>query len=130
MDLQTVKLCFEKYIGHLEENENIKPQIHYDISDLSIQDMDKMVQTTFMDYVIKCDSKVNQFSIPCTMYKHVNTLIRQYIQDESQTNSSKMKDHIFMLENENKKLKTEIITKKNEVIETEKNDKKPKGWFF
>jgi hypothetical protein len=114
----------------LEENENIKPQIHYDISDLSIQDMDKMVQTTFMDYVIKCDSKVNQFSVPCTMYKHVNTLIRQYIQDESQTNSSKMKDHIFMLENENKKLKTEIFTKKNEIIETEKNIKQPKGWFF
>ena len=45
--------------------------------------MDKIVQIAFMDYVSKSSyQKINQTDIPCVLYKHVNSLIRQYIQEE------------------------------------------------
>lgn len=104
MDLQTVKLCFEKYARYLETNEKVKLPKDFNPSLMTIQEIDSMSQQLFMDYVLKCDDKVNQFSVPCTLYKHVNSLIRQYIQEGS--------------------------IKPEGPIKTEPKPAKSKGWFF
>jgi hypothetical protein len=123
MDLKTVKSCFEKYIRYLETSEKINASEKFDIENISIEDMDRLTQIIFMNYVISCDSKINQFSIPCVLYKHVNSLIRQYIQDESHKNSKTtelLKDHIFKVNEE----------KKNQVIKLQPVKEVKKGWFF
>lgn len=120
MDLGTVKICFQKYMSYLEKYEKITYQEPYDLENITIQEMDKIVQITFMDYTIKCDDKVNQFSVPCTLYKHINTIIRQYIQDNSDKVKTQLKEYIFKLEDENNKLKSH----------TEKTSVTQKGWFY
>ena len=80
MDLETVNVCFKKYVSYLEKNENVT--LPENLNDqLSIQEMDRLTQTLFMDYVMKNSEKINQAAIPCVLFKHVNTLIRQYIQE-------------------------------------------------
>src|SRR5689334_14334328 len=100
MELKTVKTCFEKYVGYLENFEKIKSPEDFEMDKISIQDIDRLTQITFMNYVIKCDSKINQLSVPCILYKHVNSLIRQFIQDESNKTIDLLKDHIFKLEDD------------------------------
>ena len=131
MELQTVKLCFEKYINYLSEFEKIHTPENLNINDLSIIDMDKLTQILFMDYVIKCDTKVNLTSISCILYKHINSLIRQYIQDEVNKTiiiNNDIKDHILKLTDDNIKLKNELNTK-HDIIKTN-NNATSKGWFY
>ena len=104
MDLLTVKLCFEKYARYLETNEKVKLPNDFNPTLMTIQEIDSMTQQLFMDYVLKCDDKINQFSVPCTLYKHVNSLIRQYISEGS--------------------------IKPEEPIKMEPKPAKSKGWFF
>lgn len=119
MDLLTVKLCFEKYIMYLKNQESIIID-DYDINTISIQEIDKLTQITFTDYTISCKDKVNHQSVPCTLYKHVNSLIRQYIQDNTSNVIEQLNNHISILEAENNNLKTPI-----------ENKEIPKsGWFF
>ena len=127
MELATVKLCFEKYMRVLGKYINsIEP---YNLETMTIQDIDRLTQITFMDYTIKCDEKINQFSVPCTLYKHINTLIRQYIQDEANKTISQLGDHIFKLEDENGKLKKEFLLKQV-ATNTNTNSTQTRGWFF
>lgn len=82
MDLDTVRQCFKKFITYLETHEKIKIPVYS--NDLSITEIDKITQIVFMDYVLNCNSnnKISQTEIPCVLYKHVNSLIRQYIQED------------------------------------------------
>lgn len=82
MDLETVRLCFKKYISYLENNEKINLPEITNVDQLTIGEMDKLAQTMFMDYVVKSSEKINPTAVPCVLYKHVNTLIRQYIAEE------------------------------------------------
>jgi hypothetical protein len=127
MELTTVKVCFKKYMSFLEKSERIRSPEQYDLDTMTIQDIDKLTQITFMDYVSKCDDKVNQFSVACTLYRHVNSLIRQYIQDEANKTIEKLNDIIFKLEDENGKLKKEIMQKS---AQTNMSAQPVKGWFF
>ena len=104
MDLQTVKQCFEKYARYLESNEKVKLPEDFNPTLMTVQEIDSMTQQLFMDYVLKCDDKVNQFSVPCTLYKHINSLIRQYIQEGS--------------------------IKPEEPVKVEPKPARAKGWFF
>src|SRR5439155_9490751 len=108
MDLKTVKSCFEKYIRYLETMEKLYSCENFDIDNISIQDIDRMTQILFMNYIIKCDSKIHPTNIPCILYKHVNSLICQYIQDESNKTIPLLKDHVFQLEDDNNKLKQDL----------------------
>ena len=119
MDLLTVKLCFEKYIMYLKNQENVIIA-DYDINTISIQEIDKLTQTTFTDYVISCKDKVNHQSVTCTLYKHIHTLIRQYIQDNTPKIIEQLNNHIAILEAENNSLKTP----------TENKEIPKSGWFF
>jgi len=126
MELQTVKSCFEKYKSYLEKSEGIGSE-PVNIESMTVQDIDRLTQIFFMDYALKCNDKINQFSVPCTLYKHVNSLIRQYIQDETNKTISQLNDHIFKLEDDNTKLKKELTTKS---IQNQVNQQQPaKGWF-
>ena len=126
MELQTVKSCFEKYKSYLEKSEGIGSE-PVNIESMTVQDIDRLTQIFFMDYALKCNDKINQFSVPCTLYKHVNSLIRQYIQDETNKTISLLNDHIFKLEDDNTKLKKELTTKS---IQNQVNQQQPaKGWF-
>src|SRR5437660_1777033 len=105
MDVKTVKACFEKYIMYLKTYEKIKSPEDFDIENISIQDIDRLTQITFMNYVVSCDGKISQFSIPCVLYKHVNSLIRQYMQDECHNKNKTtelLRDHIFKLDDDKK----------------------------
>src|SRR5208282_1282225 len=108
MDLQTVKLCFEKYTKYLFEIEKIQLPENLNIDMLSIQEIDKLTQILFMNYVIKCDAKVNQTSVSCILYKHVNSLIRQYIQDDFNRTNKDMKELCLKLTDDNIKLKNDV----------------------
>lgn len=79
MDIDTVRQCFKKFMSYLEVQEKIKIQPFS--NEISILEMDKLTQIAFMDYVLGCQ-KVNQLDRPCVLYKHVNSLIRQYIQED------------------------------------------------
>jgi len=138
MELETVKLCFKKYINYLEKNGNCHnynefSELSSDVETLTIQDIDRITQTTFMDYVINQNDKINQLSIPCTLYKHTNSLIRQYMQDESNKTISKLNDIIFKLNddcesnNSKKKLITNQILPQSQISEPAQVSK---GWFF
>jgi hypothetical protein len=84
--LETVRLCFKKYISYLETTEKINiPPNQTNSTELSIEEMDKLAQTLFMDYVVKSSEKINPTAVPCVLYKHVNTLIRQYIAEEQKS---------------------------------------------
>lgn len=123
MELTTVKSCFEKYASFLKSHENITVEA-YDLNSMTIYDVDKMTQTLFTDYVINCESKVNHMSVPCTLYKHMHTLIRQHIQDEEKKTVSHLNDHIFQLEDTNTRLKKEIK------VDTTISPTSKAGWFF
>lgn len=112
MDLETVRICFKKYTGYLDEKEKINLPTETNIDKLSIEEMDRLTQTLFMDYVMKNGDKINQTAVPCVLYKHVNTLIRQYIQEGVKPEESNV--------DENK----ENVEEKKEV------SKKKKGWFW
>lgn len=126
MELQTVKSCFEKYMSYLEKSEGIGSTEPVNIESMTVQDIDRLTQIFFMDYALKCNDKINQFSVPCTLYKHVNSLIRQYIQDETNKTISQLNDHIFKLEDDNTKLKKELINKSSP---NQQNQQPAKGWF-
>lgn len=79
MDLDTVRLCFKKFITYLETNEKITVQQHTNFQEIEIYEIDKVTQTTFMDYVTQNSQKISPTAIPCVLYKHMNSLIRQYI---------------------------------------------------
>lgn len=128
MELATVKICFKKYISFLEKSERISSPEKLDFETITIQDIDRLTQSTFMDYVIKCDDKINQFSVVCTLYKHVHSLIRQYMQDESTKTISQLNDIIFKLEDDNNKFKKEITQKP--ILTIAQNQQQAKGWFF
>lgn len=151
MDFHTVKTCFEKYTSYLKEHEGINLPESFNIESMTIHEMDTYAQVLFMDYVLKCEDKVNQFSISCTLYKHVNSLIRQYIQDLNQTRTDTMKSQIIKLEDENKQLKHILLPSANQLetklteppklelvtdISNEKDSikskskSKSKGWFY
>lgn len=135
MELETVKLCFEKYMRFLEKSERINYFEKYNLDTMTIQDIDRLTQISFMDYTIKCDDKINQFSVPCTLYKHVTSLIRQYIQDEANKTISQLGDHIFKLEDENGKLKKECLVKSALTTQstnqlTQNQQQQARGWFF
>ena len=131
MELETVRLCFEKYMNFLKSADCMTEKMDYNLAAMTIQDMDRLTQITFMNYVIKCNDKINQFSIPFTLYKHVNSLIRQYIQDESNKTISQLNDHIFKLEDDNSKLKKEFINKSTPIQNQQtQNQQQAKGWFF
>jgi len=130
MELETVKLCFEKYIDFLEKSEHICLEKQYDRETMTIQDMDRLVQITFMNYAVKCNDKINQFSVPCTLYRHIHSLIRQYVQDESNKTISQLNDHIFRLEDENCKLKKDSSNKLVSTLSTTQIQQPIKGWFF
>jgi hypothetical protein len=123
MELETVKSCFEKYVNFLQSHEQIRIE-QFDLDSMTISDMDRIAQIVFMDYVIKCKDRINQASVPCALYKHVNTLIRQYIQDESNKTIAQLNDHIFKLEEDNTKLKKEMLS------EPENQSHAKPGWFF
>ena len=82
MDLETVRTCFRKYVSYLETNEKISLPNGTNIDSMSINEMDRLAQTCFMDYVVKNSEKISPTAIPCVLYKHVNSLIRQYIAEE------------------------------------------------
>ncbi|QKF94736.1 hypothetical protein QKU48_gp1278 [Fadolivirus algeromassiliense] len=126
MDLATVKTCFEKYVTYVEINEKVNCPEKFDINTISIQEMDKITQLMFMDYAIKCGDKINQFSITCTLYKHVNSLIRQYMQDESNKVNAQLQDMIHKLQ-DNKETQEKV----HEPIQlTPISQPKSRGWFF
>jgi len=143
MDFQTVKTCFEKYTSYLQNHEGINLPEGVFIESMTIHEIDVHAQILFMDYVLKCEDKVNQFSVSCTLYKHVNSLIRQYMQDQNQKQTDNLKEQLYKLEDENKQLKniltpspTQSETKLSnnikivkENIKTEPKDKS-RGWFY
>ena len=111
MDLETVRICFKKYANYLQTNEkiNLPTDTTMDsVNGFSVREMDSLTQTLFMDYVMKHDDKINQTAIPCVLYKHVNTIIRQYIQENQ--------------------LQTETDAK--QTLEKEKEKPKKKGWLW
>ena len=123
MDLETVRICFKKYTGYLEEKEKINLPIETNTDVLSIEDMDKLTQTLFMDYVMKNSDKINQTAVPCVLYKHVNTLIRQYIQ-EGPKEENKPKEPEKNEKNDKNDNKENVDPNKKEV------SKKKKGWLW
>lgn len=130
MELTTVKSCFEKYVTFLKSHEEVCVMEKYDLDSMTVNDIDKLTQILFMDYVIKCENKVNHCSVPCTLYKHVHNLIRQYIQDDSSKTISHLNDHIFRLEDDNTKLRKEIISKPDILSPNYSVQTKSNGWFF
>ena len=128
MDLETVKACFEKYVSYLKSSEKVTVSENYDINSITIQQIDKITQLLFMDYVVKCDSKINQFSIPCVLYKHVNSLVRNYIQENPSKTNSILKESLFdSIETPKPKIE---INDKSEKIEVTTKPAKRKGWFY
>lgn len=123
MEFETIKLCFEKYINYMI---SIKKEINieeHNLNTIKIEDIDRIIQISFMDYVISCGEKINQFSIPSTLYRHLNTLIRQYQQDMSTKKDrtiEKLTEHIFMVGKDNDKLT------KSEPVEVPKTSTR---WF-
>jgi len=92
MDLETVRLCFKKYSTYLENNEKIMLPENTNFDEISITEIDRLTQTMFMNYVMNNSQKVSpselkeqvirQTAVPCVLYKHMNSLIRQYIQED------------------------------------------------
>ncbi len=123
MDLLTVKTCFEKYVTYVEQHEKIHSPEQINIDTMTIQDIDRLTQLIFMDYAIKCNEKISQFSVPCTLYKHVDSLIRRYIQDESNKTNGQLQEHIIKLQEESK-------TKPQSIPLVPITPQKSKGWFF
>jgi len=122
MELTTVKSCFEKYVSFMKTHEGVSVD-QYDLDSMTIFDIDKLTQTIFADYVIKCETKVNHMSVPCTLYKHLHTLIRQHIDDEEKKTIATLNDHIFKLDDDIK-LRKEIKTN------VSVNSSQKTGWFF
>jgi len=121
---------------YFEDTEKIMFIEHYDLENITIQEIDRITQIMFMDYVLKCNDKINQVGIPCTLYKHLNSLIRQYTQDDSDKVKSQLKDYIFKLEETNSSLKKEIMCGGNKSKEgqqkesQQKESQHGKGWFY
>ncbi|ARF09916.1 hypothetical protein Indivirus_5_39 [Indivirus ILV1] len=113
MDLETVRLCFKKFITYLETNEKISISETVDFESISIIEMDRLTQTIFMDYVMNNAQKISPTAIPCVLYKHVNSLIRKYIEEDH----SKPMVKVINIGNEKQ------IDPKNE-------EPKKKGWIW
>ena len=126
MDLTTVKTCFQKYVNYAERNEKVVSPEKFDINTMTIQDIDRITQLIFMDYAVKCGDKINQFSITCTLYKHVNSLIRQYIQDESNKVNGQLQEYVIKLQED---LKRDIKFPERIAL-TSVSQQKSRGWFF
>lgn len=124
MEFGTIVLCFEKYINHMKSIKSGVTIEDFDLATIKIGDIDRIVQTSFMDYAISCGDKINQFSIPSTLYRHLNTLIRQYQQDTSNQTINKLTQHIFTLEKENGK---QLL--KPQELETPQGQN-TKGWLW
>ena len=83
MDLETVRDCFQKYISYFETNEKVKVPSNLSIKEMTITEIDKVTQTMFMNYVMNSSQKISPVAIPCVLYKHMNSLIRQYVAEEN-----------------------------------------------
>lgn len=125
MDLKTVKSCFEKFVNYMERKEKISSTEEFDIENISIQDIDKLTQILFMNYIIKNDSKINQNNSTCILYKHVNSLIRRYFQDETNKTTDLFQNYLFRFDDN---LKSNNINSKIEENISHANTSK--GWFF
>ncbi len=113
MDLETVRLCFKKFITYLETNEKITMPEKINFDEITITEMDRLTQTVFMDYVMNNAQKISPTAIPCVLYKHVNSLIRKYIEE----------DHSKPL--------VKVINIGNEKpTEQKSSDAKKKGWIW
>jgi fatty acid-binding protein DegV len=83
MDLETVRECFKKYTSYLEASEKVMMVPgKINIDELSIVEMDRITQTMFMNYVMNNSQKISPTSIACVLYKHMNSLIRNYIEED------------------------------------------------
>ena len=126
MEFETVKVCFKKYITHMETVEKILSPEKYSVETMSVQDIDRITQIVFMEYIIKCgDDKINQLNRTCTLYKHLNTLIRQYIQDDTNKTSTQLRNDISKLQEENIKFKKDLS-----IPIIKQATPNAKGWFF
>ncbi len=131
MELETVRQCFEKYVTYLKNVEGIECVDDTSIQSMSIGDMDNIIQNSFMEYVIKCRDKINQFGVPCTLYKHINSLVRQYNQDESNKTTNQLKDIIFQFQEDMRQRKESKMAENYDVPSNGYTPhQKQKGWFF
>ncbi len=132
MDLETVRQCFEKYVEYLENVECIEcVEDKQSIHSMSINEIDNVIQNSFMSYVIRCHDKINQFGVPCTLYKHVNSLVRQYNQDESNKTTNQLKDIIYQFQEDMKHRKDSRTSENYEnASNAHSSPQRPRGWFF
>ncbi len=125
MNIVTLKKCFEEYVSHYEKYIGNAHDITSEtIDNMSIHDIDSIVQLSFICYVTKCRERVDQYSIHFTLYKHINTLIRQYIQDHSPRAADELREILA-------KQKTNIaLVEANQEIPVTPVEEKHRGWFF
>jgi hypothetical protein len=127
MDLSTVQDCFKIFKGEMLNKFNIK--LDETIDEDSIDRINHSTQILFMKYIISSGGNIKQNSVPCIIYKHLNSLIKQYYET---VECYKVKDKLNNIEH-----KLDIVedyidhNKYNEVNDNKLSESmNKKYWFF
>ena len=127
MDLETVKICFGKFVKHMNNNEKVPTPKSPKTDQLSIHDINRITQTIFMDYIIKNENdRINQNNIPCVLYKQMNYLIEKTLDIQKAETIDTLKQRVFNLEDENRQIKNQM----EKQLKTGEDQKTQKSWFF
>ena len=81
MDFKTIKKCFQlfkKYMMQLNNDVYDDNIPNRDIRDISIEEINHLTQTLFMKHIINCKDNIRLNSVPVILYRHMNTIIKQY----------------------------------------------------